>query len=697
MPLSLLQISSIAKIITRFFCAIVFLNRQLLCEDKSQLQLPWLKQSDSLSFYDDRDLLMQEMIVSMAALHGKPALLQTYVQDVNITYSRGLNLLMLAAMRCQSGAASWLLDRDININARDVAGRTALIIAAQKGCVKMVDLLLGEKIDFEAQDQNGRTALIVATKQGYVEIVELLLFEGSDIEVCDNYGYSAIHYAKKYANTNPEVYGVLAHAVSLLGKIKNDNVTLLLKKLNRAARQNKLNLLEPIEQIDIRDDDGFTPLMMMAAAGKSGLAQYCIEHGADVNAVENNGVSVLMMASLSDDITTVRLLLDRGADVNMADYNKTTALIMVAQEEYLNIAKLLLDRGADVDAANEDKETSLIVAAQEGCTPIVKLLLAKGANVNAQNFINVTALMAAAITGYVIIIMELLVAGANIDAQSADGHTALMMASDKKHELAVECLLQNKANISLRDNFGSSALDYAKNGNNNKIIKLLKNRARGDDLVLKAASGYIAEVKRLLQYDISDDAKHDAVREALAQGHFAITKLLVTNDLSDETMRHDKNNLLIIAAMEYQSEATKLLSDKSKSGSTQFPDSAIIQFLIDHGADVNIQIGKGVNLLILTALIGDVALAQKLLADGARVEYLSGNNYNALMVAIENQHASMVKLLQQYGACLKDRDIAVLRKDHNDSNFDLLQESALHCAKQSDDDEQTVCVGCNGF
>ncbi|MCU7933677.1 MAG: ankyrin repeat domain-containing protein [Candidatus Thiodiazotropha sp. (ex Dulcina madagascariensis)] len=147
------------------------------------------------------------------------------------------------------------------------------------------------------------------------------------------------------------------------------------------------DLIEQGKNIDVRNEDGRTPLIHALWQGHRDIARYLINVGADVNAVDANGKSVLMFAAgtpASPDIITA--ILEAGADVNHVESRSgQTALHAAVErffyEEHAVAVKQLLDGGADINARDTVNGgwTALMTAAYIGCLPIVTVLLKNGA------------------------------------------------------------------------------------------------------------------------------------------------------------------------------------------------------------------------------------------------------------------------------------------------------------------------------
>ena len=133
--------------------------------------------------------------------------------------------------------------------------------------------------------------------------------------------------------------------------------------LHSAAYYEKIEvvqkLLEYDADIDVRDEDGWTPLYW-ASSGyhfKDGsVLRLLLERGADVNARANDGMTPLHRASRTGALEVVRLLLEHGADVESVSVDGETALQVVGagRTDYRKgdegqcdkIRRLLVEHGA---------------------------------------------------------------------------------------------------------------------------------------------------------------------------------------------------------------------------------------------------------------------------------------------------------------------------------------------------------------
>lgn len=84
--------------------------------------------------------------------------------------------------------------------------------------------------------------------------------------------------------------------------------------------------------VNVRDDDGSTPLHYTAVGVNVEMTEFLLEHGADVNARDYSGRTPLHRAAYIGRTEMAEFLLEKGADVNARDDYGATPL-RAAQEE----------------------------------------------------------------------------------------------------------------------------------------------------------------------------------------------------------------------------------------------------------------------------------------------------------------------------------------------------------------------------
>lgn len=146
-------------------------------------------------------------------------------------------------------------------------------------------------------------------------------------------------------------------------------------------------------------EDRRRALIDAVSQGNREKIELLIAQGADVNARDGNGNTPLMLAARSGHSEIVQFLIARGADVHLKDNLGNTPLIDTARyasEFALKVIEILLAEGANVQAKNIYSNTALINAVRSGRSDVVELLVKEGADVDARSKTGQTALKLAA-------------------------------------------------------------------------------------------------------------------------------------------------------------------------------------------------------------------------------------------------------------------------------------------------------------
>lgn len=124
--------------------------------------------------------------------------------------------------------------------------------------------------------------------------------------------------------------------------------------------------------VNARNDDGYTALMIASWSGNAGIADKLIQNGANVNDKDYyEGMSALHWASYYGNQSVVEILLAANADPNVKDNYGNTPLHYAMDYDFHGVAEQLMARGADPNVYNQDGETPKDLADSDSILALV--------------------------------------------------------------------------------------------------------------------------------------------------------------------------------------------------------------------------------------------------------------------------------------------------------------------------------------
>ena len=150
-------------------------------------------------------------------------------------------------------------------------------------------------------------------------------------------------------------------------------------ELMAAAAQGDTNRIRQlIPKIDVNarfGGDGETALHRAAARGHLSAVNLLVDHGANVNAVDEQGATPLLAATYSSHKEVVVFLLQRGATVDAQEKRHGfTPLIQAVARNNKDLVNVLLNHNANLSLKTVDGRTALDWAKAEGSSQIVAML-----------------------------------------------------------------------------------------------------------------------------------------------------------------------------------------------------------------------------------------------------------------------------------------------------------------------------------
>lgn len=268
-----------------------------------------------------------------------------------------------------------LIEAGADVNKKNILGDRVLNLSCRLGCSEIVEILVRSNVVLEGIPQAFRDACcnkhiqivkLLLTLEGIEnhwrwgfsdacrlrckEIIEMIINKRPTVEDLSEALMTTI-----YCNDSLEIMEMLIQAGADVNY--NSDARFGSNPLSAAVFQRSslsINLLLKYGAIPNKNKNGYTDLM-------TACSRYCgediirslLEHGTEVNAVNEDGKTALMIACDNGFIRIVKLLMDYGAEINVISKSGKTALTKTVYKMRLDVVKLLIDRGAiDFDDEN---------------------------------------------------------------------------------------------------------------------------------------------------------------------------------------------------------------------------------------------------------------------------------------------------------------------------------------------------------
>nr|XP_054761417.1 ankyrin repeat domain-containing protein 50-like [Lytechinus pictus] len=341
------------------------------------------------------------------------------------------------------------------------------------------------------------------------------------------------------------------------------------QNLKKAVSKGKIKevkqLIKDGANINKEDQDGYTCLHIAVKNGQRDIIEYLIKHGADVEKTTSAGRSTLHLAALQGLLKVMKIILSHGGELNKGDDDGWTALHIAAENGHLDVTKHLISKGADVNREEKD--------AHNGHIDVTKHLISQGADVNKGND--------NAGNGHIDVIKHVISQGAEVNKGDNDGCTALHYAARKGHLNVIKFLIDQGAEVNKTDEYGQTSLLFAFQDSHVEAMEYLISQGAKD---VRGIANSCAKVLSAVQ-----DGRPGILPGLQATG--ARTEADNIHGMTPLEMslplRHE--NIADILDTFSPSEATKSLFYHA----VQDVHSPVVEYLVNHGADLNVLSADG--------------------------------------------------------------------------------------------------------
>jgi len=592
--------------------------------------------------------------------------------DINKSNTSGDTPLSVAVDYNNKIVIKYLVDHGADINMITKSGETFLIRTIKNGYMDMFKYLITCGADVNKEDNNGDTPLIISAEFKNKYLVKYLIECGADINKENELGNTPLNAVIKVNNFEMVKY-LIEFGANVNKECKNGNTPLKV-----AIEANNLNIIKyligngaDVNQKSHSKQDDTTPFIkatkqefenmsiikyligsganinenssndILAMNGNASVThnvldkvKYLIDHGVDINKVNESGDTSLSVAVDYNNKILVKYLIDHGADINKENKLGETFLINTVKNNYLDMAKHLIQNGADVNKEDKNGDTPLIIAAKMGNKKLVKYLMGCGANINQENKHGTTPLNAVIEMNHLDMVKYLVGNGADINMESQHGysHAPLKAAIHICNLTMIKYLIEHGASINQEDQNSETPIFTAVKVNNLNILKYLigngadvNKKNNHGDTPLSLAIQHIPKNLNIIEYLIGSGA--DLIPLNISMKDNVIDKL---KHLIDNGANVNKENCLSMAV--------------------NYNNKNMIKYLVNYGVDINMENSVGETYLINTLRNDYLDTAKYLIQCGADVNKEDRFGNLPLIIAIEHNNEKLVKYLIECGA-----------------------------------------------
>jgi uncharacterized protein len=252
---------------------------------------------------------------------------------------------------------------------------TALLYAARDGHIEIARALLAANANVNQAEANGVSPLLMAISNNHIDVARLLLDHNADVNAMDWWGrtplWTAVDLRDLEVNKTDDNGVDRPAALQLIQALldRGASVNARTKEVPPLRRW-----LMPISDISWVDFTGQTPFLRAAISADLTVMHLLLDKGADPNIATFAGTTPMMAAAgvnwvggqtyseFSQFLQAVELCLQHGADVNAVNSMGITAVIGAANRGSNDIIELLVKKGATLDVTDKQGRTPLVWA-----------------------------------------------------------------------------------------------------------------------------------------------------------------------------------------------------------------------------------------------------------------------------------------------------------------------------------------------
>jgi ankyrin repeat protein len=319
--------------------------------------------------------------------------LKTEAIDINHKDEFGNTFLMLCLKKSHFKSALWLINKHADVTLKNNEKKTPINIAIEKNNIDIVNELLDlNKLDINQRDIHGRSLLQNIVVFGNIEMAKNLIIHGADINNKDHAGRNILYDALSYGDQVFIQYLLALESIDLDFIDQDGNTIMQHPEVLKNDAIAKDLIVAGIDPTVIGKEKGNSYFLETILRGKEAndIIDLALEYGANVNARTDKGNTILTetiniaskfyydkLDKKENLIQLVNKMLEHNGDINAIDKEGESALFNAIRMDDFEISSFLLDNDIDPNIQNNDGETILSELVLNGVKSIslIQLLL----------------------------------------------------------------------------------------------------------------------------------------------------------------------------------------------------------------------------------------------------------------------------------------------------------------------------------
>ncbi|XP_067659868.1 ankyrin-3-like [Haliotis asinina] len=531
--------------------------------------------------------------------------------DINLGGTNMLTPVMVAAYRGHKDVFNMLVTKDADLLIKDGDQNSILHLACKGGNMEiMKHILTYNTMDVNDIGKEGLTPVMLAASEGRKGMFDLLLQNGADLSHEDDNGRNILHMACRGGNMELVTHVLKQNIVEINSRSHDGSSPAM-----EAAYEGHTNVLKLLrsEGADLSAVNGKSNTILYIAleSEHKDTVKYVLSNDfVDIDSRNNDGMTAVMLAVQEGMTDIFHSLVRRGADLSLANSHEWNILHIACDEGNSEIVKYILSENAvNVNDRTDDGMTPVLLAAEHGFQDIFVLLERKGADVSVVDNDDENILHKLSVVGNVDLMQLALIhknVAQNMNETGAGHRTPVMIAAYCGYKEVFDLLVEKGADLTLVDMNRNNILHLASEGGNADIVKyILENEISVVEInsrsvavctpALEAAYADQAEVLKVLK-DVFDllvkngadltlvDADGNSILHLPCEGTVDIVKYLLSNNIVDINARgHLNRTPVLIAAVRGNIETFELLMKQGADMLLVDDDESYAQKAVAHG------------------------------------------------------------------------------------------------------------------